>query len=91
MANDNKVNKKGIPVSLWNMALLFNYSESYVPGIPLGLQKRIFGFLAYVATKLGKHKALEKYWLGDKKENTVQPENLSKGAFSIIRRFMEGC
>ncbi|MER2998985.1 cupin domain-containing protein [Pontibacter populi] len=66
LVNDGKVNRKGIPKSIWHMALLFHYGESYLPGIPLFLQKRVFGFLAFLATKLGKDKALEKYWVGER-------------------------
>ena len=73
LANDNLVNRKGIPRSIWHMALLFDSAESYIPGIPLFLQKKIFGFLAFVAAKLGKDKALEKYWVGEKEEAQSWP------------------
>lgn len=62
LVNDGKVNKKGVPKNIWHLALLLHYGESYLPGIHLILQKIIFRFLAYSATKLGKHRELEKYW-----------------------------
>ena len=70
LINDRKVSKRGIPKNIWHMALLFHYGETYIPGIPLGLQIRVFGFLAKVAFILGKHKELEKYWIGEKEFQT---------------------
>ena len=75
LVNDQKVNRNGIPKNIWHMAVLFHYGETYMPGIPLVLQKGIFGFLAKVAFKLGKHKELEKYWVG---ENGLEPAELSQ-------------
>lgn len=62
LANDGFCNKKGIPKSLWHLALLFEMGETYVPMMPHGLQKTIFGFLAGVARWLGKDRELEKYY-----------------------------
>ncbi|MBB6612662.1 cupin domain-containing protein [Pontibacter sp. Tf4] len=74
LVNDGKTNNKGIPASIWHMALLFTYGESYLPGIPLLLQKKIFGFLAWLATRLGKHRELEKYWIGEKVKIKVKAD-----------------
>lgn len=65
LVNDGKVNKNGVPGNIWHLALLLHYGESYLPGIPLFLQKKVFRVLASTATKLGKHKELEKYWMGE--------------------------
>lgn len=61
LAWDGKVNKQGIPKSIWHMAILFDKGETYLPGIPYAMQKSIFGLLARLAVKLGKHRELEKY------------------------------
>lgn len=62
LANDGKVNSKGIPKSIWHMAILFVKGETYLPGLPYAVQKGIFGTLARIAVWLGKDKELEKYY-----------------------------
>jgi quercetin dioxygenase-like cupin family protein len=61
LARDGKVTRKAIPKSIWHLALLFQLGESYLPGLPLPLQRSIFGTLASIAKLLGKDKELEKY------------------------------
>lgn len=61
LARDGKVTAKAIPKSIWHLALLFQLGESYLPGLPLPIQRGIFGTLASIARLLGKDKELEKY------------------------------
>jgi quercetin dioxygenase-like cupin family protein len=61
LARDGKVTAKAIPKSIWHLALLFQLGESYLPGLPLSVQRGIFGTLASIAKLLGKDKELEKY------------------------------
>jgi hypothetical protein len=44
------------------MALLMEMGETYLPGLPLGLQQGIFRLLSGLAHRLGKHKEVEKYY-----------------------------
>lgn len=62
LANDGKTNKKGIPSSIWHLALLFEMGESYAPLLPHWLQLGLCKFLARLARWLGKDKELEKYY-----------------------------
>jgi mannose-6-phosphate isomerase-like protein (cupin superfamily) len=61
LARDGRVNGKGIPTNIWHLALLFELAESYLPGLPLLIQQRIFGALASIAKWRGVNKELEKY------------------------------
>lgn len=61
LARDGKTNGQSLPTSIWHLALLFQLGESYVPGLPLFIQRAIFGVLASFAKRLGKDKELEKY------------------------------
>ena len=61
LARDGKTNAQAIPTNLWHLALVFQLSESYLPGLPLSLQKGIFGVLASMARRLKKDKDFEKY------------------------------
>jgi mannose-6-phosphate isomerase-like protein (cupin superfamily) len=61
LARDGKVTAKAIPKSIWHLALLFQLGESYLPGLPLSVQRGIFGALAGIAKMLRKDKELEKY------------------------------
>jgi quercetin dioxygenase-like cupin family protein len=61
LARDGKTNKKALPKSIWHLALLFQLGEGYIPGLPLPIQRGMFGTLASIAKLLGKDKELEKY------------------------------
>ncbi|EMR01951.1 cupin domain-containing protein [Cesiribacter andamanensis] len=65
LANDGKTTSKGIPKSLWHLALLFEMGESYVPLLPHRLQLLLCGLLAGLARRLGKDKELDRYWQPD--------------------------
>lgn len=62
LAGDGLCNGKGVPKSIWHTAILFETGESYLPGLPLGLQRGLFGLLARIARRLGKDKELERYY-----------------------------
>lgn len=62
LANDGRTNKKGMPKSIWDLSILFEKGESYLPTLPLRIQKGLFGLLAYIARLKGRDKALLKYY-----------------------------
>lgn len=50
LARDGKVNRKtGIPRNLLELAVIFELGETYLNGIPIALQKGIFGMLYRMA------------------------------------------
>ena len=49
LARDGKTNKKGVPTNPFELALHYELSESFIVGMPLFLQKGVFGALAKVA------------------------------------------
>lgn len=61
LAIDGKTNKKGLP-HIWHLAILFQKGESYLPGLPLRIQKSVFGILARIARMWGLHRELYKYY-----------------------------
>ena len=61
LARDGKTNKKGVPTNPFELALLYELSESYIVGIPLFLQKGVFGALAKVARWRGYDPEFAKY------------------------------
>jgi mannose-6-phosphate isomerase-like protein (cupin superfamily) len=63
LATDKKVNAKGIPKNVWHLAIMFNMGESYLPGVPLWLQKGIFNMLATIGKWKKADIALEKYYV----------------------------
>jgi mannose-6-phosphate isomerase-like protein (cupin superfamily) len=63
LARDGKCSDKGIPMNLWHLAVLYQLAETYLPGIPLPLQKSIFGILAVIARQIGVEKQLRETYL----------------------------
>jgi mannose-6-phosphate isomerase-like protein (cupin superfamily) len=61
LARDGKVNKVGVPSNIWELALIFELSESFLPGAPLVLQKGIFGLLTKIARWKGYDPVFSKY------------------------------
>ncbi len=53
LARDGKATKNGVPKNLFQLALLFELSESYLAGPPVPVQRAIFGTLARLARLLG--------------------------------------
>jgi mannose-6-phosphate isomerase-like protein (cupin superfamily) len=61
LARDGKTIRGGIPRNPLQLALLFEISETYVPALPLAVQRGIFGPLARLAHWLRSDRSLEKY------------------------------
>src|SRR5919199_4599532 len=61
LARDGRMSRKGVPTNIWELALIFELSESFLPGLPLFLQKRIFGLLATIARWKGYDPRFSKY------------------------------
>jgi quercetin dioxygenase-like cupin family protein len=53
MARDGRTNEKGVPRNLFELALAYELAESYLTGMPLFLQRGIFGMLAKIARLRG--------------------------------------
>jgi mannose-6-phosphate isomerase-like protein (cupin superfamily) len=49
LARDGKTNEKGVPTNIFELALLYALSESYLVGMPQFLQEGVFGALARIA------------------------------------------
>lgn len=61
LARDGKTIRGGVPRNPLQLALLFEISETYVPALPLAVQRGIFGPLARLAHWLRSDRSLEKY------------------------------
>ncbi len=61
LARAGKINAAGLPTNLWEAALIYELSESYIAGLPLALQRGLFGLLARLARRLGYDPALAQY------------------------------
>jgi hypothetical protein len=61
-ATDGQSRPNGAPKNFWYMALLIEMGESYFPVLPLRLQQGLFRLLLGLASLLGKHKGVEKYY-----------------------------
>jgi mannose-6-phosphate isomerase-like protein (cupin superfamily) len=61
LVEEGKTNDKAIPKNIPELALIYELSESYVVGMPLSLQKGIFGALARVARWRGYDPEFSKY------------------------------
>jgi len=61
LARDGKTNAKSVPRNILQLALLYELGESYLVGMPLSMQRAVFGLLAKVARWRGVDKSLEKY------------------------------
>src|SRR5215212_2160893 len=53
LARDGKTNRNSVPKNPFQLALLVELSESYLPRIPIPVQRAIFGGLARLARVLG--------------------------------------
>ncbi len=63
LARDGKTNAQGLPKNLLHLAVIFQFAETYLPGIPASVQKLPFGVLGLVARLLGVDAALAKQYL----------------------------
>ncbi|OOQ60421.1 cupin domain-containing protein [Mucilaginibacter pedocola] len=64
LGDDGLLKPNGMPKSILHLALIYEIGESYLPGMPLGLQRGVFGIIARIARRRGKDKELEKYYTG---------------------------
>ncbi|MBA2694226.1 MAG: cupin domain-containing protein [Rubrobacter sp.] len=61
LARDGRTNKAGVPKNIWELALLYELSESYMTGMPLFLQRGVFGMLAGIARRKGYDPEFSRY------------------------------
>ena len=61
LARSGKTNDKGVPKNIFELALLYELSESYIVGMPLFLQKGVFGTLARLARRRGYDPEFSRY------------------------------
>lgn len=61
LAADGKLNDKGIPKNLFELALIFQLSDIYMTGLALFLQKAIFGTMARMARWRGYDPEFSRY------------------------------
>lgn len=89
LADDGLCNKKGLPKNIYHLALVYEIGESFLPGVPLFIQRSVFGVLAKIARWKGKHKELEKYYTGQieppvKWKKTDQQHKLQVESFTSV-------
>jgi hypothetical protein len=78
LVEDGKTNEKAIPNNILELALIYELSESYIAGMPLFLQKGIFGALARVARLLSYDPEFSKYTKpGYIKDGRTRPSGMS--------------
>jgi mannose-6-phosphate isomerase-like protein (cupin superfamily) len=61
LIEDGKVNKKGIPKNIFHLAMLLKMQDTNLAGVPLFVQKLVFGNAASIGTRFGMDKTLKKY------------------------------
>ena len=61
LVEDGKTTDKAVPKNILELALIYELSESYIVGMPLFLQKGIFGALAKIARWRGYDPEFSKY------------------------------
>ena len=85
LVQDGKTNGKAIPKNILELALLYELSESYIAGMPLFLQKGIFGALARVARWRGYDPEFSKYTKPDGVvEGRTPPSGTSTGTLTML-------
>jgi hypothetical protein len=61
LARGGKTDDRGVPKNIFELALLYELSESYIVGMPLFLQKGVFGTLARLARRRGYDPEFSRY------------------------------
>jgi quercetin dioxygenase-like cupin family protein len=61
LARDGKTIRGGVPRNPLELALVFEISETYLPTLPLAVQRGVFGPLARLAHRLGSERSFAKY------------------------------
>jgi mannose-6-phosphate isomerase-like protein (cupin superfamily) len=85
LVEDGKTNDKAIPKNIFELALIYELSESYIVGMPLFLQKGIFGALARIARWRGYDPEFSKYTKPDGVgEGQTPPSRTSLGTLVAL-------
>ena len=58
---DGKTNDKAVPKNVLELSLIFELSESYIAGVPLGLQKGVSKSLARIARRMSYDPEFSRY------------------------------
>jgi mannose-6-phosphate isomerase-like protein (cupin superfamily) len=61
LARDGKTTKDGVPRNPFELGLLMRPADVYLPGLPVALQRAIFGVLASTARRLGYGPGFDRY------------------------------
>lgn len=61
LMEDGLTKETGDPIKLSHTALILSMQNTLVAGIPVGLQRKLFGWIVKRAMKKGEYKPLEKY------------------------------
>ena len=85
LVEEGKTNEKAIPKNIFELALIYELSESYIVGMPLFLQKGIFGALARVARWRGYDPEFSEYTKpGGLVEERVPPSGRRLGTLTAL-------
>jgi mannose-6-phosphate isomerase-like protein (cupin superfamily) len=85
LVEDGKTNEKAIPKNVLELALIYELSESYIVGMPLFLQKGIFGALARIARWRGYDPEFSKYTKPEGAgERQIPPSGTSLGTLMVL-------
>ena len=85
LVQDGKTNDKAIPKNVFELALIYELSESYIVGMPLFLQKGIFGALARIARWRGYDPEFSEYTKPDGLlERRTPPSGASLGTLTAL-------
>ncbi|MDQ4044696.1 MAG: cupin, partial [Chloroflexota bacterium] len=63
LARDGKTTAKSVPKNIWELAVLFQMAETYLPSLPLRVQQGLFGTLATIARWIGVEQRLRDTYL----------------------------
>jgi mannose-6-phosphate isomerase-like protein (cupin superfamily) len=85
LVQDGKTNDKAIPKNVLELALIYELSESFIVGMPLFLQKAIFGALAKIARWRGYDPEFSKYTRPDGVvDRRTPPSGTSLGTLTAL-------
>lgn len=71
LAADGQVNHKGLP-NMWQLAVLSRVMDTYMPGVPIAMQKVFIGGLLGGIGRLLGYRASYKKFINDDKQPTIQ-------------------
>lgn len=61
LMDDGLANKKGNPKSIFHTALVLTLQNTWIAGLPIGLQRRLFGYLVKRGARKGVYENFSKY------------------------------